>query len=266
MLTIDQTVQLIAVLLFAGLALFAWLGWNQIRTASRLPYFTLRRQRLAGGWRLVMLGAILGIAALITQFFGRQAAYAIVPPTPSATPTSTITPTASITPVPSITPTSSITPEPSITATPTVTGTPVLPERITVLFRETVTPQPDAVLSTLQVASRLDNFNRAVEPQEQFVVPEGRLYAAFTYDFLQDGVRWSAIWYRGEEIICLETQPWDGGSGGYGFTECEPELDWEPGQYEIQIFLGETWKVSGRFEVLGGTETPVPSLTPEPAS
>jgi type VI secretion system secreted protein VgrG len=266
MLTIDQTVQLIAIMLFAGLALFAWLGWNQVQTASRLPYFALRRQRLAGGWRLILLAAILGVAALSAQFFGRQAAYAIVPPTPSATATASITPTASITAVPSITPTSSNTPIPPITATPTVTGTPVLPERITVLFRETVTPQPDALLSSLEVAARLDNFNRAIEPQASFVLPSGRLFAAFTYDFLQDGVRWSAIWYRGDQIVCLETQPWDGGSGGYGYTECEPELGWQPGSYEIQIFLGETWKVSGRFEVLDGTETPVPTMTAEPTN
>jgi hypothetical protein len=105
-----------------------------------------------------------------------------------------------------------------------------------------------------------------VDPTETFVQPTGRLYAAFSYDFLEDGVRWTAIWYRGDEIVCLETQPWEGGTGGFGFTECEPELGWDADEYEIQLFVGETWKISGRFEVLGGTRTPTPSATTEPTS
>lgn len=261
-MTIDQTVHLIALVLFAGLVLFGLLGWSQIREANRLPYFMLRRDRIATGWRLLILGLLMGAVGLVVQFFGRPAAYMIVPPTPSSTPTPTITPTPSITPTPTITQTPSITPTPTITPTPLPTNTPTLPDQITVLFRETVTPPPDAVFSQPQVATRLGPGNQPINPQTVFIQPQGRLYASFSYNFLQDEVRWSAIWYREGEIICLETQPWDGGTGGFGFTECEPESGWIPGEYEIQMFLGETWKVSTRFTVLGGTQTPTPSSTP----
>lgn len=260
-MTIDQTVQLIALAMFAGLVFFVWIGWSQIREANRLPYFMLRRDRVVVGWRLLLLGLALGAGGLVVQFFGRPAAYVIVPPTPSTTPTPTITPTPSITTTPSITPTPTITPTPSITPTPTPTGTPTLPDQITVLFRETVTPPPDAAFSPLQVGTRLGPGNQAVNPRDVFILPEGRLFAAFSYNFLEDGVRWTAIWYRGDEIVCLETQPWDGGTGGFGFTECEPEAGWAPGEYEIQMFLGQTWKVSTRFTVLAGTETATPTVT-----
>jgi hypothetical protein len=124
-----------------------------------------------------------------------------------------------------------------------------------------VTPDPSAALSTIDVATRLDRSNRAINPDDAFVSPSGVLYGAFTYNFMQDGVRWTAIWYRGSQIVCLESQPWDGGTGGFGYTECDPQQGWQAGNYEIQMFVGTQWKVSARFEVLTGTATPTPTFT-----
>jgi len=267
-LTIDQTVALVAVLFAGGFLLFGWLGWRQISSSSRLPFFMLRRDRVAAGWRMIGLALILALAALMVQLFGRQAAYTIVPPTPSATPTATQTQTPTITLTPTITMTPSITPTPSITWTPTTTATPVIPDSVGVLFRETVTPDPRAALSSIEVASRLDRSNRAVSPKDAFVSPGGVLYGAFTYNFMQDGVRWTAIWYRGSTIVCLESKPWDGGTGGFGYTECDPQEGWQAGDYEIQMFVGTEWKVSVRFEVLSGTPTPtaIPTEAPSPTA
>jgi hypothetical protein len=67
------------------------------------------------------------------------------------------------------------------------------------------------------------------------------------------------LWYRGEEVVCFESKLWDGSTGGYGFTDCTPEA-WIPGEYEVRMFVGELWKVSARFTVLGaGTPTATPS-------
>lgn len=261
-LTIDQTVALIALLFVAGFVLFAWIGWQQVASSSKLPFFMLRRDRVAAGWRMIALGLILAFGALMVSLFGRQAAYTIVPPTPSSTPTATASETPTITLTPSITPTASITPTPSITWTPTPSATPAIPDDIRVLFRETVTPDPRAALSPIDVAARLDRSNRAVQPADSFVTPTGKLYGAFTYNFMQDGVRWTAIWYLGSAVICLETKPWDGGTGGFGYTECEPQAGWQPGSYEIQMFVGTEWKVSARFEVLSGTPTPTATVIP----
>ncbi len=225
----------------------------------------LRRDRVAAGWRMIGLAMVLALAALMVQLFGRRAAYAIVPPTPSATPTATATQTPTITLTPTVTLTPSITPTPSITWTPTATNTPVIPENIGVLFRETVTPDPRAALSTIDIASRLDNSNRAVNPDNTFISPTGVLYGAFTYNFMQDGVRWTAIWYHGSTIVCLESKPWDGGTGGFGYTECNPQQGWQAGDYEIQMFVGTLWKVSAEFEVLSGTPTPSATATPSPS-
>jgi len=49
--------------------------------------------------------------------------------------------------------------------------------------------------------------------------------------------------------ICSETKPWDGSTGGYGYTQCNPSSEqWQPGDYEVQLFVGLTWISSGSFQ------------------
>jgi hypothetical protein len=259
-MTIDQTVILVIVLLLMSGIAGVLIGVIRIRSASRLRYFLLRRERMSAGWRLIGWGVILLIVAGIGTRFGRQAAYVIARPTPSQTPTPTITQTPTITSTPTITPIPSITPTPSITFTPTQTGTPELPPEINILIRETEPADVEPLFSQPVLARRLDEENQPVNPAEDFNNPVETLYAAFTYNNLVDGVRWTAIWYLGTRVICLETQPWDGGTGGYGYTECTPGV-WEPGEYEIRMFWGNRWMTSVRFEVIGAppTVTPVPT-------
>lgn len=259
-LTIDQSVDLFSLVLFLGFILFLLIGWFQIRDAQKLPFFSLRRQRIVAGWRLILLGLALGIFTGVLRLWGREAAYTIVPPTPSITPTPTVTATTTRTLIPTITWTPSITYTPTITATATITSTPEIPEAITVLFQETVTPDPQAALSPIQISRSLDRLNRPINPDTVFENPVNTLYGAFTYDHLQNGVRWTALWYRGTQVICVETQPWDGGTGGYGFTECRPQTGWLPGEYEIRMFLGERWMRTARFTILG--EPPTATITP----
>jgi len=255
-MTTDRIVFLVASFLLICMVVLIMVGRRSLQEARKLPYFMLRRARVVQGWRIILLGGVVGIASILTFTLGRRAAYVIYPPTPSNTPTHTQTPTSTITPIPSVTPTPSITPIPSSTATATVTPTPQLPEEIRMLIRETITPNPEALFSPILVADRLDGFNQAINPQEDFTSPEGRLFGAFSYNNLQDGVRWTAIWYFNQQVICLETQSWDGGTGGYGYTECEPDV-WLPGRYDIQLFFADEWKGSTYFEVLrveGGTD------------
>jgi hypothetical protein len=263
-MTIDSSVQLAALLMLLGLILAVWVGWRRIRAASQLRYYLLRRERLHQGWRLLLVGIGLGLLSILTQLFGRQAVYIIIPPTPSRTPSPTITSTPTISSTPTVTATASITPTPSQTATATITPTPVLPEAITVVFLDTVTPPPDAALSPIDIALRLDRLNRAITPETTFANPIKKLYGAFTYNNLLDGVRWTAVWLRDGQTVCLETKQWDGGTGGYGYTECEPSEGWLPGNYEIQLYLGLTWQVSARFAVTGQPPTPTATPTPSP--
>ena len=79
------------------------------------------------------------------------------------------------------------------------------------------------------------------------------------------GAQWSALWYYGSELVYYESSPWDGGTGGVGYTDWNPEpYMWLVGEYEVQIFVGLSWKTSGRFTVEGQPPTAVPSITPTP--
>ena len=72
------------------------------------------------------------------------------------------------------------------------------------------------------------------------------MYAVFSYDGMVVGSQWTALWYRGDELVHYETIPWNGGSGGLGFTDWAPDpSEWLPGDYEVQIFVGLLFKISG---------------------
>jgi hypothetical protein len=80
---------------------------------------------------------------------------------------------------------------------------------------------------------------------------------------MSNGVQWSALWYREGELVYYETAPWEGGTGGYGYTDWAPDSDqWLAGMYEVQIFIGSEWMVSGYFTVIGEPPTPTITLTP----
>ena len=83
---------------------------------------------------------------------------------------------------------------------------------------------------------------------------------------MTSGSQCTALWYLWSELVCVESLIWDGGSGGYGYTECRPENDqWAEGDYIVQIFVGTTFKTSGTFLVIGDGPTRTPTLTPTEA-
>lgn len=261
-MTIDQTVSWIAWSLLLTSVVLLVFAVRRIVGAGRLRYYLLRREQTAGGWRLALVAVVVGLAAVVVFTLGRPAAYVVFPPTPSITPSPTASLTPTITDTPTITVTPSISATPSVTPTATASPTPQLPDLLLLALQETVTPRPEAILSPILFATRLNVTNLAIAPSESFENPIETLYGAFTYDGLDDGVRWTALWYLEGRVVCSEGEDWTGGTGGYGYTECTPERGWLPGEYEVQIFLGTTWKISGRFAITGDPPTPTPSRTP----
>ena len=213
---------------------------------------------------MLAIGVLLLLFAAWLGRFGEPIAYRYFPPspTPSLTPTITLIPTITLSPTITLTPT--ITNTPSVTDTPTITPTPYIPPAIEALFNSDVTPNPDAVFSPLQFSTVYENFE-CVAPSTTFVNPIREMWACFSYNNMSPGVQWTAMWYRGNELVHYETLPWDGTTGGLGFAQWAPPPEmWEPGTYDVQIFVGLDWKVVGQFVVSGDPPTPIPSLTPSP--
>ena len=162
--------------------------------------------------------------------------------------------------------TPTITFTPAVSNTPTETGTPFMPVAIEAQFTGTVTPNPAAVFSPLKFSRLVDKY-QAVDPQTVFKNPLQQLFVTYSYDGLTNGVQWTLLWYRGDELLKYDTSPWGGGTGGNGKYELDlPMEKWLPGTYQVVFFLGTEWKVAGLFRVAGNppspTPTPYPSLTP----
>ena len=240
-----------------------WRGIASIRTARSLPFFRMRRERMVRGWRLLFFAILLIVLALLLNYQAEPLIYSFYSPTvtPTLTPTITITPTITLTPTISLTPTITLTP--AISNTPTITPTPFVPLAVEARFESTVTPNPEAIFSELTFTDGLDALYRPLKPGTTFENPISHMYAIFSYDGMVKGSQWTAIWYREDTLVHYETLPWDGETGGLGFTDWDPEpQDWLPGTYEVQIFTGLNWKVSGFFDVEGVPPTAMPTNTP----
>jgi hypothetical protein len=264
-LDIHTAVQTALVISIVALIFSIWQGIASIRNARNLPFFRMRRQRMVRGWRLLFTAIVLALVAFLLNTQAEPMIYTFFPPTPTVTmtPTVTTTPTITLTPTTTLTPT--ITPTPSVSDTPTVTPTPYIPLSVSQTFTSTVTPGPGAVFSELTFTDGLDELYRPLKPGTSFKNPIGHMYAVFSYDNLINGVQWTALWYRGSELVYFETKPWDGGTGGLGYTDWPPDKAyWLPGEYQVQIFIGSEIKVSGTFTVEGEPPTPRPTSTGTP--
>jgi hypothetical protein len=244
--------------------LFFRVGIRAIQSARKLTFYRLREKRMSSGWRMLIAGLLLLLIGAWLGRFGEPIAYRYFPPspTPSLTPTITLIPTITLSPTITLTPT--ITDTPSVTDTPTITPTPFIPPAIEALFNSDVTPNPDAVFSPLQFSTVYENFE-CVAPSTTFVNPIREMWACFSYNNMSPGVQWTALWYYGNELVHYETLPWDGTTGGLGYSQWAPPPDmWKPGTYTVQLFVGLEFRGSGKFRVTGEPPTAVPTITPSP--
>ena len=276
-LDIETTVRVIFLLLLAAGAGIIFSAVRAFREASRLRFFLKRREILTRAWQLVLFAMLTIGAGFLINRYGEPATYQIFEPSPTITLTPTVTQTATVTlsPTPTLIPTETITPE--------FTYTPVMPAVISEDFTSEVTPNPEARFSPVEFARRLNGVLQPIDPSVTFNQPITTIYGAFTYANMTVGAQWTSLWFRDGDLITYESIEWNGASGGYGFADLNlPSEEWEPGIYEVQIFVGETWKTTGSFEVAGvpptatptptltetatPTETPVPTGTPQPTA
>jgi len=244
----------VIVLLLVLVAVLTFIrGYHHYREAHNMLFYNKRKVKKQSAVSVLLLGIIiLGIAFSIATF-AEPAIYSVYVPSPTVTltPTITITPTITLTPTPTLVPTP--------TPVPLYTPTPILSIIISSQFTSETTPNPDAIFSPLVFSKNIDANYQAIEASDVFADPIEVMYATFSYDSMTRNAQWTALWFREGELICMETIPWNGASGGYGYTECQQEADqWQPGNYSVQIFVGETWKQTGTFRVSGGSEEATP--------
>ena len=251
-----------AVLLGLGALYLIRAGLGTIREARGLTFYRLRQSRINQGWRSLLGAFLLVVAAILLPVYGTPVVFHYFPPTATIAPTLTpsIVPTITVSPTITLTPT--ITDTPLYTDTPTGTPTPFIPLAVEAQFISAVTPNPNAAISPLVFSTTLENSLPA-SPNTIFRNPIPHMYAVFSYDQMLPGVQWTAIWYRNGEYVFHETKPWDGSTGGFGFSDWGPTPDqWLPGLYTVQIYVGHDFKRGGSFTVEGDAPTAAPTIPP----
>lgn len=261
----ESAVRLILIALGVGLAISLLAGVTTGREAQRLPFYALRRQALVRATRYFVVAAVFGFMALIAWLVGPQALHVGVAEiaVPTATRTATRTATLTLSPTASHTPTVTRTSGPPTltftpSRTPTETGTPRLPLFIvTPIISPTITPPAEAVAGPISITPI---FDYPAQRASDYFDPTGKtLYAVFEYNNFAKGMQWSAVWYRDAAPIFIETLPWDGETGGWGYSELALD-SWPVGTYEVRIFAGDRWLRSTTFFII----EQLPTNTPKP--
>jgi hypothetical protein len=269
-LSVEQFLLLIAGILVGISVLTVLVGVLLLRRAPRQPFFLLRQQTAATGWRLLIVAVGLFLLAGTVRLFGAPVVFQMVTPTPSITLTPSITRTPTITFTPSRTRPPTITLTPSETFTPTPSPTPFIPFNIEQQFTSNVVPDARLRVGPLTFARSLDAANQPLGAGTVFFNPVQKIVVLYNYEFVNLGVQWTVIWYRNGELFSWESFPWGGPLDGLDVRTKRTAPDFFlPGTYEVQIFAGKEWKQSGIFDVVGAppeaTATVSPSITRLPS-
>jgi hypothetical protein len=258
---IATTFKVLLVLIAITIAVALIGAFRSINAARKLQFFKKRQDLIGRGWRLVALTLILGASAFLLVRFGEPVAYRYFPPSPTITRTPTITTT------PTITLTLRETYTPTITLTLAQTYTPALPDVVQTAIKTPVGVDNNAVFSVLEFSTQTKD-GVVINTTDVFNLPISQMFAGFSFDKMTLGVQWTAVWSFEGEVICFESAPWKYSTGGSGYSDaCNSQLSadqWKPGNYQVQIFVGQTYKTSGRFLIAGGETEPTASPTPTP--
>ena len=142
--------------------------------------------------------------------------------------------------VESVTPTQSLTTTATISPTATATATPPF---------STVTPQPGAEVGPIVFSRAITPDNRPRNPSTVFSPGENYVYAFFDYRNMTNGALWSAVWLKGTEQIGADIAAWPYGSDGRAYIFSAPLGGYQPGKYELRIYVGDQIKQSATFEI-----------------
>jgi hypothetical protein len=255
-LDIQTTVRTIFIFLLLACMGMVFTAVRAFREAGRLRFFLKKRELLGRAWRFVLFALLIAGGAILINSFAEPMVYRVFPPSPTVTqtPTMTLTPTVTVTPTVTITPT--------MTQIPEFTSTPIMPVVISQDFTSVTTPNPNARFSPPVFSRRIDKDYQPIDIGDTFENPVETIYGTFSYESMITNSQWSALWFRDGELVSYESIPWNGSSGGFGYTESNLRPDqWLPGTYEVQIFVGETWKSTGTFTITGTPPTPTITST-----
>jgi hypothetical protein len=261
------------------LALLLFLISLRLFRRSRRDVFW-RRRRDAGqrGWRIFVFAfALFALSAISCTFTGMVMLFAksntshSAPPevvsensTPIAPETSTVSSVTEPSPtgaevlstplpvetLPGATPTAVVV---IITATPVFTPTdtlfPTFTPYVTPLVSN-VTPLPDAQIKITALDDQMSATLTPVNPRVLFDAGVKRIYLFVEFKGMAQGVLWKRALYRDGELIDSSSYLWGLETEGETYFFFGNDNGFEPGTYEIRVFIGDTPTSTMSFIVL----------------
>jgi hypothetical protein len=225
----------------------------QMDRARRAPFYAARGAALQRVRRWALVALLMVVVALILLVVAPRLAKILDWPEEPAegapTPTGAVmvTPTVRPTRTPTATPTRRPTATPPFIPTPTTDV--ALPE-------SAATPLPDAVpagegahITFITLAAERDEAGQPVDPGTEFPPGDHRVYLFISYEGMANGVAWTFAVYQDGELLDSATQAWEWGAAGKTYLYFKPPGGYEPGLYEMQVFVEEQLKGVAQFVV-----------------
>jgi hypothetical protein len=221
--------------------------------ARRAPFYAAREMafRRARRWLLAaLLESVLAIDLLIVLprlADGLARPEAPVLDTPAPTLAATITCIPHVTCTPTTTPTRPPTATPPFIPTPT-SGAP-LPESALTPLPSAAPAGADAHITVITLAADRDAEGQPVDPGAEFLPGDHRVYLFITYKGMANGVAWTLAVYREGEFLNSSTQLWEWGAEGRTYLYYKPPGGYEPGVYEMRVFIAERLQGIAQFVI-----------------
>lgn len=225
-------------------ALGSLLGlYINFRRVQQAPYFRIRREASRASWRWTII-LVLSLVAIAAAIYTRQ----YVPPPntinlpsmPGAVP---ITNTADLPVIPTLTPNQSLTPKNPLAEPPTITPTQptptVTPTPYIATIESVVTPPADATITITAVSSGISTNRTPVGASDTLPVGLTQIYVWFDYENMEDGSSWSWAILVNDTLVITDSRAWTFGEEGTGWWGFPAQGGWGPGDYEIQVYIGD---------------------------
>ena len=123
-------------------------------------------------------------------------------------------------------------------------------------------------MGPMAFATQISDRREPIDPTTVFSDTVNRIYAAFPYSGMRNGVTWTQIWYFNDIEFSRGEQTWEWGSTDRSYVFTNPV---GAGAYRLELYVNDDLVASGAFTVrgpvaVGGpktSETPDPQESPE---
>jgi hypothetical protein len=240
----------IAYALLIGSVIPAGLSIPQFIKSRRAKYYGIRREALQRALRWLLIAGIMIGVAILQMVICPLLQSSDTPSTPDATlaPTKAAvkaTLPLTITPRPTEEPTTAPTRRP--TETPQPTSAP--PSDGPTQEASPVPAGSEASIKFTALAMEKNESGLPVNAGFEFPPGDHAIYVFFTYEGMQNGVERTFTWYKDGELFerCSQTALWEWGDRGRTSYYCQPSTGWEPGSYEVHIFVEDRMQFITEF-------------------